>query len=62
MKTKIKSYDDWATGFHDEEMPNAGCNYTCLTIMTIDSALKKEKKLLSASVFKIIQICEKRGD
>ena len=43
MKTKIKSYDDWATGFHDEEIPKAGCNYTCLTIITIDSALKKEK-------------------
>ena len=26
-----------ATDIHDKEIPKAGCNHTCLTVITIDS-------------------------
>ena len=41
LKTKIKSYCNEATDFHDKEMPKAGSNHTCLEVITIDSILKK---------------------
>ena len=43
LKTKIKSYGDDATDFHDKEIPKAGSDCTCLAVFTIDSALKKKK-------------------
>ena len=39
MKTKIKSYGDEATEFHNKEMPYGGCNYICLEVTLIDFAL-----------------------
>ena len=41
MKTKIKSYSDEPTDFHNKEMPKAGSSHTCLTVIIIDSAFKK---------------------
>ena len=43
LKTKIKSYGDEATDFHDKEMPKAGSNHTCLALIITDSALKKDE-------------------
>ena len=43
MKTKIKSYGDEATYFHDKEISKSGSDYACLAVITIDSALKKEE-------------------
>ena len=40
LKNKIKSYGDEATGFHDKEM-KVDSDYTCLIVITIDSALEK---------------------
>ena len=42
MKTKIISYSDKATDFHDKEMPKAGFNHTCLAVITTDSVPKKD--------------------
>ena len=42
LRTKIKSYVDEATDFHDKEIPKAASNHTCLAVITIDSVLKKE--------------------
>ena len=39
LKTKIKSYVDEATDFHDKELPKAGSDCTCLAVITNDSAL-----------------------
>ena len=46
MKTKIKSYGDELTDFHDKEKPKEGSNNTCLAVTTIDSALKKEETII----------------
>ena len=43
MKTKIKSYGDKATDFHDKEIPTVGSNHTCLAVISLDSALKKHE-------------------
>ena len=41
LKTKIKSYNDELTDFHNKEMPKAGSSHTCLTVITIDFAFRK---------------------
>ena len=35
LKTKIKSYGDEATDFHDEERTKMGSSYTCLAAILI---------------------------
>ena len=41
MKTKTKSYDDEVTDFYDKEIPKVDSNYTCLAVISLDSALNK---------------------
>ena len=43
-------------------MPKARSNYTCLAVITIDFIPTKRWKLLSASVFEIMEIHSKRSD
>ena len=43
LKTKLKSYRDVATDFHDKEMPNLGYNHTCLPVTNIYSVFKKDE-------------------
>ena len=43
LKTKIKSYDDEATDFYDKKIPNVDSNHTCLAVINLDSALKKDE-------------------
>ena len=52
MKTKIKSYIDEAIDFHYEEMPKAGFNHTCLAIMSIDPAFKKDENYYQEELLK----------
>ena len=42
LKTKIKFHDDKVTGFHDEKVPKVDSNHTCLSVISLDSALKKD--------------------
>ena len=43
MKNKIKSYGDEVTDFYDKEIPKLDSNHTCLEVITLDSALKKDE-------------------
>ena len=43
LKTKIKSYGDEATDFHDKKMPQVGSNHTYLAVISLYSALEKDK-------------------
>lgn len=43
LKTKIKSYGDKAINFPDKEMTKIGSSHTCLNVILIESAFKKEK-------------------
>ena len=42
LKTKIKSHGDKVTDFYDKRIPNLDSNYTCLAVISLDSALKKD--------------------
>ena len=42
MKTKIKSHGDEVTDFYDKEIPKVDSSHTCLGIISLDSALKKD--------------------
>ena len=41
MKTKIKSNGDEVTDFYDKKLPKMDSNHTCLAVISLDSALKK---------------------
>ena len=43
LKTKIKSYGDEATDFYDYEIPKVNSNLTCLAVISLDSALNKDR-------------------
>ena len=43
LKTKTLSYGNEAIDFHNKEIPKMGFNHTCSALITIDSALKKDK-------------------
>ena len=53
-KTKIKPHGNEVTDFYDKEVPKLDSNHTCLAIISLNSALKKKRQLLSASVFKTV--------
>ena len=40
-KKKVKSNGDEATDLYDKEIPKVDSNNTCLTVMSMDSAIKK---------------------
>ena len=40
---KIKPYDDKVTNFYDKEILKVISNHTCLAVISLDSALKKDK-------------------
>ena len=42
MQTKIKSHGDEVTDFFDKKIPKSDSNHTCLTVIILDSALKKD--------------------
>ena len=42
MKTKIKSNGNEVTDFYDKKTPKVDSNYTCLAVISFDSALKKD--------------------
>ena len=46
MKTKIKSYHDEATDYHNKEMSKLGFDHTSLALITIDSVFKKMKTII----------------
>ena len=43
LKTKIKSYGDEVTDFYDKEIIKVGSDCTCLAVISLDSALKKDE-------------------
>ena len=42
FKTKIKSHGDEVTDFYDKAFPKVDSNHTCLTVISPNSALKKD--------------------
>ena len=42
LKTKIKSHGYEVTDFYEKKIPRLDSNYSCLAVITMDSALKKD--------------------
>ena len=42
FKTKIKPHGDEVTDFYNKKIPEEDYNYTCLAVISLDSALKKD--------------------
>ena len=43
LKTKIKSHGDEVADFYNKEVPKLDPNHTCLAVISLDSALKKDE-------------------
>ena len=41
LKTKIKSHGNEVTDFYDKEIPKLDSNNTCIEVISLDSALRK---------------------
>ena len=41
LKAKIKSHGNEVTDFYDKKVPKEDSNHTCLAVITLDCALKK---------------------
>ena len=42
LKNKIKSHVDEVIDFRDKEFPNVDSNHTCIAVISLNSALKKD--------------------
>ena len=60
LKTKIKSDGAEIADFHDKEIPKVDFNITCLAIITLDSALKKDKNYYLQVFLKETEYIEKK--
>ena len=46
LKTKIKSYGDEIKDFFDKDIPKVDYNHTCLAVISLDFALKKDETVI----------------
>ena len=59
LKTKIKSHDDEVTHFYNKKIPKLDSNHTCLVVITLDCALKKNDNYYSQVFLKECKYIEK---
>ena len=60
MKTKIKSHGDEVTDFYDKKIPKLDSNHTCLAVISLDSALKKDDNYYLQVFLKECKYIEKK--
>ena len=60
LKTKIKSHGDEITDFSDKEIPKVDSNHTCLAVISLDSALKKDDNYYPQMFLKERKYIEKK--
>ena len=60
MKTKIKSHGDEITNFYENKIPKVNSNHTCLAVITLDSALKKDDNYYPQLFLKECKYIEKK--
>ena len=52
INTKIKMYEDRVnTNFHDKKVPKENASFRCLSLITLDSGIRVNKKILSTNTF-----------
>ena len=60
METKIKSHGDEVTDFYEKKTPKVDSNHTCLAVITLDSALKKDDSYYLQVLSKECKYIEKK--
>ena len=60
MKTKIKSHDNEVTDFYDKKISKLDSNHTCLAVITLDSAFKKDDNYYLEVFLKECKYIEKK--
>ena len=60
METKIKSHGDEVTDFYEKKTPKVDSNHTCLAVITLDSALKKDNSYYLQVLLKECKYIEKK--
>ena len=60
LKTKIKSHGDEVTDFYDKRILKVDSNNTCLAVISLDSALKKDDNYYSQVFLKECKYIEKK--
>ena len=60
MKTKIKSHGDEVTNFYDKKIRKVGSSHTCLAVINLDSALKKDENYNPQVFLKECKYIEKK--
>ena len=60
MKTKIESYGDEVTDFYDKRISKVDSNHTCLAVISLDSALKKDDNYYRQVFLKECKYIEKK--
>ena len=60
MKFEIKSYCDEVTDFFDKEFPKVDSYHTCLAVISLDFALKKDENYYPQVFLKECKCIEKK--
>ena len=60
MNAKIKYRGDKVTDIYDKEIPKSDPNHTCLAVISLDSALKKDDKYYPLVFLKGYKYTEKK--
>ena len=60
LETKIKSYGNEVTDFYEKKIPKVDSNHTCLALINLDSALKKDDNYYPQVFLKECKYTEKK--
>ena len=60
LKTKIKSHGDEVTDFYKKKITKLNSNHTCLAVISLDSALKKDDSYYLQVFLKECKYIEKK--
>ena len=60
LKTEIISHDDEVADFYDKKIPKVDSNHTCLAVIGLDSALKKDGNYYPQAFLKEFKYIEKK--
>ena len=60
LKTEVKSLGDKIIDFYNKKIPKVDSNHTCLAVISLDSALKKDENYYSHVFLKNSKYIEKK--
>ena len=63
VKTKIESCGEEVTDFYDKRVPKVESNHTCLAVISLDSAMNKDRNyylqvFLNAFVIRLLRLLD----